>query len=237
MSTQTQPAAADAGEPTAIVADDKATVLAGLAWSDDTEDYDEAFDGLRDRTTLWLRLFVATAAAVVLVLGVVLWFVLSDHHEPAAAVAAPAPSAPDVAPPSGPDDKIVPSAVAPAPAPPPIAAAPPEPTSTVTVTETPTLAAPPPVQTVAPPRPSAAALRSGTDESFIAALREDGIIVTNPAEIIGGGHRACELIAAGHTAHDVMRLAIAENPTLTPEDASILIGAAIGAYCPQYTGR
>jgi|GEM_PF-1968472 serine/threonine protein kinase, bacterial len=240
MSTQIQPAAPNDDEPTAIVADDKATVLAGLAWSDDTEDYDEAFDELRDRTTLWLRLFVATATAVVLVLGVVLWFVLSDHHEPAAAVAAPAPSTPDVAPiPSGPDDKIVPSAVAPAP--PPIAAPPPEPTQTVTVTPTPALAAPPPVQTVqtvAPPRPTVAAPpRSGADEAFIAALREDGIIVTNPAEIIGGAHRACEYIAAGHTAHDTMRLAIAENPTLTPENASILIGAAIGAYCPQYTGR
>lgn len=239
MSTQTQPAAPNDDEPTAVVADDKATALAGLAWSDDAEDYDEAFDGLRDRTTLWLRLFVATATAVVLVLGVVLWFVLSDHHEPAAAVTAPDhPSAPNVALPSGPDDKIVPSAAAPAPAPPHIAAPTPEPTSTVTVTETPTLAAPPPVQTVAPPRPSAAAPpRSGTDQAFIAALREDGIIVTNPAEIIAGGHRACEYIAAGHTAHDTMRLAIAENPTLTPENASILIGAAIGAYCPQYTGR
>jgi serine/threonine protein kinase, bacterial len=239
MNTQTQSAAPNDDEPTAVVADDKATALAGLAWSDDTEDYDEAFDELRDRTTLWLRLFVATVTAVVLVLGVTLWFVLSDHHEPAAAVAVPAPSAPDVAPiPSGPDDKIVPSAVAPAPAPPPIAAPPPEPTSTVTVTETPTLAAPPPVQTVAPPRPSAAAPpRSGADEAFIAALREDGIIVTDPAEIIAGGHRACEYIAAGHTAHDTMRLAIAENSTLTPENASILIGAAIGAYCPQYTGR
>jgi Protein of unknown function (DUF732) len=107
----------------------------------------------------------------------------------------------------------------------------PEPTQTVTIT--PTLAAPPSVQTVAPPRPSAAVPpRSGTDESFIAALREDGIIVTNPAEIIAGGHQACEYIAAGHTAHDTMRLAIAENPTLTPENASILIGAAIHAYCP-----
>jgi Protein of unknown function (DUF732) len=59
----------------------------------------------------------------------------------------------------------------------------------------------------------------------------------NPAEIIAGAHQACEYIAAGHTAHDTMRLAIAENPTLTAENASILIGAAIGAYCPQYTGR
>jgi hypothetical protein len=233
MSTQTQAAAPDAGEPTAVVTDDKATALVGLAWSDADDDDDAELFEDADRTTFWLRLYVGTTAAVVLVLGVVLWFVLSDHHEPAAAVAAPAPSPPDVALPSGPDDKIVPSAVAPAP--PPIAAPPPEPTQTVTVT--PTLAAPPPVQTVAPPRPSATAPRSGTDEAFIAALREDGIIITNPAEIIAGGHRACEYIAAGHTAHDTMRLAIAENPTLTLENASTLIGAAIGAYCPQYTGR
>jgi len=80
MSTQTQPAAPDADEPTAIVADDKATALAAVAWSADDDDT-ELFDD-DEGTTFWLRLYVGITAAVVLVLGVVLWFVLSDHHQP-----------------------------------------------------------------------------------------------------------------------------------------------------------
>ncbi|MFZ0715747.1 DUF732 domain-containing protein [Mycobacterium sp.] len=232
MSTQTQPAAPDGDEPTAIVADDKATVLVALAWSD-AEDYPDDAETIddADRTTFWLRLSVATAAAVVLVLGVVLWYVLGQRteREPAAAPAVPMSSAAAAPVPSGPDDKIVPSTTESAPAPPPV------------------IAEPPPVTTEAPapttvyvPTPAPAPVtphRSGADAAFLDALREDGIIVTNPAEAIAGGRQACEYIAAGHTAHDAMRLSIANNPTLTPENASILIGAAIGAYCPQYTGR
>ncbi len=111
----------------------KATALAAVAWSaDDGDDatvlYDDDEDDA-DRTTFWLRLFVATGAAVVLVLGIVLWFVLSSHHQPARDDAVPASSAPDVVLPSSPAAAApvpMPSA-APAPTPPPVAAAPPPP--------------------------------------------------------------------------------------------------------------
>ncbi|HEX4390112.1 MAG TPA: DUF732 domain-containing protein [Mycobacterium sp.] len=229
MSTQTQAAAPDAGEPTVIVADDNATALAGLAWSDTDDDETFSFDQ-HDRTTFWLRLYVGTIAVVVVVLGVTLWYVLSQRPEPepAAAPRVPVSSAAVATPvPSGPDDKIVTATTEPAP--PPVITEPP-PVKTEAPTPT-TVYVPTPAPTPVTPH------RSGADEAFIAALREGGIIVTDPAEIIAGGHRACEYIAAGHTAHDTMRLAIAENPTLTAENASILIGAAIGAYCPRYTGR
>jgi hypothetical protein len=70
-------------EPTAIVAN-KATPLAALAWSEDADDGDGPLDPLDDdrSTTFWLRLYAGTTAAVVLALGVVLWFVRSDHHHP-----------------------------------------------------------------------------------------------------------------------------------------------------------
>ena len=132
MSTQTQPAAPDPDEPTAIVAN-KATPLAALAWSEDADDGDGPLDPLDDdrSTTFWLRLYAGTTAAVVLALGVVLWFVRSDRHHRTQAVTVPASSAPGVILPSAPP------AAAPAPMPsvtqapiaPPVAAAPPpEPT-------------------------------------------------------------------------------------------------------------
>jgi len=116
MSTQTQPAAPDDDEPTAIVAD-KATPLAELAWSD-VEDDDDLFDTDDRSATFWLWLYVGTTAAAVLALGVLLWFVWSDHHHPTQAVAVPASSAPDVVPPSSPPP------VAPAPPPEPTWGAP-----------------------------------------------------------------------------------------------------------------
>jgi hypothetical protein len=61
MSTQTQPAAPDPDEPTAIVAN-KATPLAELAWSD-VEDDDDLFDTDDRSTTFWLWLYVGTTAA------------------------------------------------------------------------------------------------------------------------------------------------------------------------------
>ena len=78
MSTQIQAAAPDAGEPTVIVADDNATALAGLAWSDTDDDETFSFDQ-HDRTTFWLRLYVGTIAVVVVVLGVMPWTVLAGR--------------------------------------------------------------------------------------------------------------------------------------------------------------
>jgi hypothetical protein len=79
--SQTQASAPDAGEPTVIVVDDKATAFAGLAWSDADDDETFSFDP-HDRTTFWLRLYVGTIAVVVVVLGVTLWYVLSQRAEP-----------------------------------------------------------------------------------------------------------------------------------------------------------
>lgn len=232
MSTQTQAAAPDAGEPTAIVADDKATALAGLAWSaaEDYPDDDdtELWTDERGRTTVWLWFFVAVLAVIIAVLGLTLWDVLGTSAED---TAAPATSTPAAAP--SPDDTVVPSTtVEPAPAPPPIAAPPPEPTSTVTVTETPTLAAPPPVQTVAPPRPSSAAL----DEQFLADLTSAGITITDVAAAIYGGHDTCAYLAAGHTAAEAEETGMRNNASMTHANAIAVVDAAIAVYCPQYQG-
>jgi hypothetical protein len=159
MSTQTQPAAPDDDEPTAIVAD-KATPLAELAWSD-VEDDDDLFDTDDRSATFWLWLYVGTTAAAVLALGVLLWFVWSDHHHPTQAVAVPASSAPDVVPPSSPPP------VAPAPPPEPTWGAP---------TPPPVAAAPPPEPTWgAPTSAPVQAAPQARDAAFIKAMQNLGI--------------------------------------------------------------
>jgi hypothetical protein len=245
MSTQTQPAAApDAGEPTAIVADDKATALAALAWSEDAEDYPAAEKKPAKKPEperLHQPWGDAWSAAVVIlicaaVVTVAILAIGSFRHGDVAPVdttPAPAPTlseTPAAAPPSGPDDKIVPSAVAPAPTLPPVEAAPP--TQTVTVTPTPTLAAAPPAQPVAPPRPSQATL----DEQFLNDLTGDGMAIADVQAAIYGGHATCAYLAAGHTAAEAEETGMRNNASMTRAEAITYVNTAIAVYCPQYGG-
>jgi hypothetical protein len=226
------------GEPTAVANDRDGTVeriidhhagptqAAELAWSseDDTEDYGAPTERY-SWTAAWMNagLLILCAAVLAGVIGIVGVTWVWDHETQAPT---PTPTSspaqlPPAAAPTSPMDPAAPPSLTPPPAPP-----------TVTVQ-----AAPPSTVTVEAPPPSLrAAHRNNKDEAFMSTIRESGIIITDPAEVIAGGHQACEYIAAGHTAHDAMRLAMANNPTLTLENASTLIGAAIGAYCPQYRG-
>jgi len=225
MSTQTQAAAPDAGEPTVIVADDKATALAGLAWSDTDDDETFSFDQ-HDRTTFWLRLYVGTIAVVVVVLGVMLWYVLRQRPEPepAAAPAVPVSSTPVAEPvPSGPDDKIAPStAVEPAPAPPPVITEPP-----AVTTE-----APPPVTTSAPLQGDPQA----RDAAFIRSMRAHGMIFASEAAAIEAARGVCADLGQGYSEPNVATTLRNANPGLTSPSAYEFLGLSTTFYCPQFNG-
>lgn len=242
MSTQTQPAApdADADEPTVVVDDDKATALAALAWSHAAEDYPDTAETLlydyvepfveADRTTLWLRLSVATAGAVVAILGVTLWHLLA-HAGPELTPAAPTvpTSSTAAAPvPSGPDDKIVPSTTEPAPAPPPVIAEPPP-----VKTEAP----PPPPPVAAAPEPGPRAL--SPDDQYLATLAQYGISSgSGDGRTLIMGHAVCRHLGIGEARDQIIGEVKQQNPALpTLSSAEIIVDSAIGIYCPQYTGR
>ncbi len=219
MSTQTQPAASDTGEPTAVVADRNATELARLAWSTarDYSDDDDLYGAERDRTTLWLRFFVGVvAAAIVAILAVTLWSVLSDRQEPAAAVAVPTSSAPDV---------VAPSTPAPEPSPTP------EPAPTPPLI----IAAPPPVTTEAPP-PVTVAPPIDHDTAFLTELTNDGIEIFSTPAAIAGGHDVCLYIDQGHTPEQAVEVSMRTNSSLTPVNARAYVIAAVHAYCPRDGG-
>jgi hypothetical protein len=222
-----QTAAAPHAEPPTAVVANKAPTVAGLAWSDtdDTEDYDDLLDDDRS-TTFWLRLYVATAAAVVLALGVVLWFMLSDHHQPAHNDAIAAHSAPDVVLPSSPAAAApvpMPSA-APTSVPPPVAAAPPpEPTWGAAPTSTSVQAVPP---------------STGSDAAFVAAMQADGIqaIGDDWPSLIYNAHRICWGFAHGISRTEILP----ETKTVSGlPDAGVndYVGLSIAYYCPQYGGQ
>ena len=215
--------APDAGEPTVVVADDKATALAGLAWSEDDGDGETIqFDADRT-TTFWLWLNVATTAALVLVLGVVLWFVLSDHRQPARDDASPASSAPDVVLPSSPPAAAPApmSSVTPTPIAPPVAAPPPEPTW-----------AAPPAPTSAPVQADPPPMRS--DAPFVAAMRAHGITFESQTRAIGAARQICQDLGQGYTKPNVVAALQNANPGFTNPSAYEFLGLATTFYCPQY---
>jgi hypothetical protein len=225
MSTQTQAAAPDAGEPTVIVADDKATALAALAWSDTDDDETFAFDQ-HDRTTFWLRLYVGTIAVVVVVLGVTLWYVLSQRPEPepAAAPSVPVSSAAVPAPvPSGPDDEVVPSTtVEAAPSPPPVIAEPPPVTTEV----------PPPVTTSAPHEGDP----QGRDAAFIGSMQAHRMTFASEAEAIAAARGVCADLGHGYSEPNVVAALRNANPGLTSPSAYEFLGLSTTFYCPQFNG-
>ncbi|MFZ0718404.1 DUF732 domain-containing protein [Mycobacterium sp.] len=222
MSTQTQAAAPDAGEPTVVVDDDKAAALAGLAWSEADDDETFSFDQ-HDRTTFWLRLYVGTVAVVVVVLGVTLWSVLSQRSEPepAAAHRVPVSSTAVVTPvPSEPDDKVVPSTTESAPPP--------------VITE------PPPVTTEAPPPVTTSTPVQGDpqarDAAFIRSLQAHGMNFASEAAAIEAAGGVCANLGQGYSESNVAAALRNANPGLTFRSAYEFLGLSTTFYCPQFNG-
>jgi Protein of unknown function (DUF732) len=222
MSTHTQAAAPDAGEPTVIVDDDKAAALAGLAWSEADDDETFSFDQ-HDRTTFWLRLYVGTVAVVVVVLGVTLWSVLSQRREPESAAPhrAPVSSTAVVTPvPSGPDDKVVPSTTESAP---PLVIAEPPPVTTE---------APPPVTTSTPVQGDPQA----RDAAFIRSLQGHGMAFASEAAAIEAARGVCANLGQGYSEPNVAAALRNANPGLTFRSAYEFLGLSTTFYCPQFNG-
>jgi hypothetical protein len=80
------------------------------------------------------------------------------------------------------------------------------------------------------------AAADNADDAFIGALTEQGVTWpgATPANQIAAGKGVCQDWAAGATFEsEVASLA----PNLTAEDAAFLIGAATGAYCPEFESK
>jgi hypothetical protein len=80
-----------------------------------------------------------------------------------------------------------------------------------------------------PPRQSQVEL----DERFLSDLTNAGMVITDVRQVIGDAHQICAYIGAKHTEADAVKLAMADNRTLTEANAQTLIESAEGVYCPQ----
>lgn len=75
------------------------------------------------------------------------------------------------------------------------------------------------------------------DAAYLAALRESGITITDPAQAVAGGRSVCTYLRQGHSQAEAVALGMKENPRLSPMDAIHAVTAAVLAFCPEMNRR
>lgn len=75
---------------------------------------------------------------------------------------------------------------------------------------------------------------SGSDASFLAALRQAGVTFGNGGTAVAAAKAACGLMDQGQPEIDVVKNLTEQNPGLTISGAAKFTAIAASAYCPQY---
>src|ERR1700754_431204 len=74
----------------------------------------------------------------------------------------------------------------------------------------------------------------GDDAAFLAALRNAGLTVPNPAQAIASAQAVCGLMRNGETGLQVLTDVKKQNPALTLDGAALFTAIASNAYCPEH---
>lgn len=75
---------------------------------------------------------------------------------------------------------------------------------------------------------------TASDLAYLSTLDDNSITYTSEDFAIGMGHEICDAMDAGASIYDVA-VALEDYSSLSDYDNGVVIGAAIGAYCPAYT--
>jgi hypothetical protein len=86
----------------------------------------------------------------------------------------------------------------------------------------------------APAAVAPAARADATDDAFLSALKAKGIHFGSPDKAFIAGHEVCDELANGKTAVQVAST-VQSNSDMDGYHAGYFVGAAIRAYCPQFT--
>lgn len=84
------------------------------------------------------------------------------------------------------------------------------------------------------PSLTASASADDTDDAFLAALQQHGIVFANRDATITAGHSVCAGLDLGKSPTLVI-LTVRKNTNLSAHTAAYFFGAAVMSYCPQYT--
>ncbi|HEY5854003.1 MAG TPA: DUF732 domain-containing protein [Aldersonia sp.] len=75
---------------------------------------------------------------------------------------------------------------------------------------------------------------TASDLAYLAVLDDYAITYTSEDFAIDMGHEICYSMDQGASIYDVA-VALEDYSSLSDHDNGVVIGAAIGAYCPEYT--
>ena len=76
-----------------------------------------------------------------------------------------------------------------------------------------------------------------TDDRFVKALQQEGIgMRATRDQLIHLGHTICHDLDNGKSAIDEMH-GLYSAADISEHDAGALVGASVGAYCPQYSNE
>jgi len=75
---------------------------------------------------------------------------------------------------------------------------------------------------------------TASDLAYLAVLDDNSITYTSEDFAIDMGHEICGAMDSGASIYDVA-VALEDYSSLSDYDNGVVIGAAIGAYCPAYT--
>ena len=75
------------------------------------------------------------------------------------------------------------------------------------------------------------------DSSYLGALSGHGITWSSDSTVITVGHAVCTDWAAGNTLQQTLSDVKSGLTNLSDDGAAFMIGAATGAYCPQYESK
>lgn len=84
------------------------------------------------------------------------------------------------------------------------------------------------------PAPTASA--DPTDDQFLAALTNYGIVVNDGTAAISMAHAVCAGLDKNPNSN-LMAIKVSKEADLTPKQSGFLVGASIAAYCPQWKGK
>jgi Protein of unknown function (DUF732) len=78
---------------------------------------------------------------------------------------------------------------------------------------------------------SGTANATGQDDTFLALLKQDGINVTNAADVISGAHDFCDALSQGATHAQVIH-ELVKTGKFDQSSATSFLNAATAVYCP-----
>ncbi|OBH87829.1 hypothetical protein A5681_13060 [Mycobacterium scrofulaceum] len=83
---------------------------------------------------------------------------------------------------------------------------------------------------------AAPAAADPSDDAFLGALADNGIVMNDPDTAISMARSVCAGLD-NNQAPGLLAMKAMKGTTLTPKQAGFFVGLSVSAYCPQYKGQ